>query len=124
MCIRDRRLTHVAMTLRDAAGAHQTWSGALYDTSRDEIFYAPLKNGRREPYTITRVVDRLGAGDAFAAGLIFALTTPELSAPQTAVEFAVAASCLAHSIEGDFNFSTRTEVEALMGGAEGGGVNR
>ena len=66
----------------------------------------------------------MGGGDAFASGLIFALTTPELSEPQTALDYAVAASCLKHSIKGDFNFSTRGEVEALMGGSASGRVVR
>jgi 2-dehydro-3-deoxygluconokinase len=118
------RLTHVAVTLREAAAHQQSWGGALYDAAKEEAFHAPLKNGALEPYVIAHVVDRLGAGDAFAAGLIFALTTPELAAPQTAVGFAVAASCLAHSIEGDFNFTSRAEVETLMRGGAGGGVNR
>jgi len=56
--------------------------------------------------------------------LIFALTTPELSEPQTALNYAVAASCLKHSIKGDLNFSTRREVEALMGGSASGRVVR
>ena len=62
--------------------------------------------------------------DAFAAGLIFALLTPELSEPQTSVKYAVAASCLKHSIKGDFNFTTRSEVEALMRGSASGRVVR
>jgi 2-dehydro-3-deoxygluconokinase len=66
----------------------------------------------------------LGAGDAFAGALIHALLTPELKDPQTAIRFAVAASCLAHSIKGDFNLCTRAEVEALMAGSNGGGFSR
>ncbi|HEX2748330.1 MAG TPA: sugar kinase [Verrucomicrobiales bacterium] len=118
------RLTHVATTMRNTAGVNQLWSGSLYDAAKDRCFFAPLNGGQPEPYLIASVVDRLGTGDAFAAGLIHALTTPELSPPQTALEFAVAASCLAHSIEGDFNFTTRAEVEALMRGDGGGRVNR
>jgi 2-dehydro-3-deoxygluconokinase len=56
--------------------------------------------------------------------LIFALTTPELSEAQTAVNYAVAASCLKHSIKGDFNYCTRAEVERLMGGNGTGRVVR
>ena len=67
---------------------------------------------------------RVGGGDSFAGGLIFALTTPELSNPQTALKYGVAASCLKHSIKGDFNFSTRSEVESLMGGSASGRVVR
>ena len=75
-------------------------------------------------YEIKNIVDRVGGGDSFAGGLIFALTTADLSEPQTAVKYAVAASCLKHSIKGDFNFSTRAEVEALMGGSGSGRVVR
>jgi 2-dehydro-3-deoxygluconokinase len=61
-------------------------------------------------------VDRVGAGDSFAAGLICALKSPELVRDcQQALAFAVAASCLKHSIQGDFNYVTREEVLALMG---------
>ena len=119
------RITRVAMTLREGISAtHNNWGGLLYEAALDQTFLAPLNQGRYEPFQITDIVDRLGGGDAFTAGLLFALTTPELAAPQTAVSFAVAAGCLAHSIEGDFNYSTRAEIEALMGGAASGRVNR
>ncbi len=119
------KMTHVAMTLREGISAtHNNWGGMFYEAATDLACYAPLQDGRYEPYAITDIVDRLGGGDAFTAGLLFALTTPELAAPASAVAFAVAAGCLAHSIEGDFNYSTRTEIEALMGGAASGRVNR
>lgn len=119
------RLSHVAMTLRESvSAAHHHWGGMLYDAARDEAFFAPVKDGQFEPYPITQIVDRLGGGDAFAAGLIFALLMPGLSEPQTAVSFATAASALAHSIAGDFNYSTRAEIEALMAGAAPGRVQR
>jgi hypothetical protein len=86
--------------------------------------FAPLQDGAYAPYEIRNIVDRVGGGDSFGAGLVFALNTPELSAPEQAIRFAVAASCLAHSIEGDFNFSSRGEVEALMGGNVSGRVVR
>jgi 2-dehydro-3-deoxygluconokinase len=115
----------VAMSLRESISAtHNDWSGILYDTRQDRAFYAPLKEGRREVYAITDIVDRLGAGDAFAAGLIFALTAPELSDPEKAIAFAVASGCLAHSIEGDFNYCSREEIEALMSGDTTGRVKR
>lgn len=118
-------IKQVAMTLREGISAdHNNWGGMLYDVALDKAFYAPLHRETFQPYAITDIVDRLGAGDAFSAGLIFALTTPELAQPQTAISFAVASSCLAHSIEGDFNYTTRAEVEALMGGATSGRVNR
>jgi 2-dehydro-3-deoxygluconokinase len=118
------RLTHVAMTLRDVKPTHQTWGGMVYDAALNRCFYAPGKEERFEPYIIDHIVDRLGAGDAFSAGLIFSLTQPEVRESRDAVAFAAAVSCLAHSNEGDFNFVTRAEVEALLQGAGGGGVNR
>jgi len=120
------QMTHVAITLRESFSAtHNALGGLLYDASLDRSFHAPLTDdGLLEPYQITHIADRLGTGDAFTAGLLFALTTPELSPPQTAVSFAVAASCLAHTIEGDFNYSDRTEIEALMHGAATGRVVR
>jgi len=69
-------------------------------------------------------VDRVGGGDSFGAGLIFALNTPELSPPDKAIAFAAAASCLCHSIVGDVNFTSRAEVESLMGGSGSGRVVR
>ncbi len=116
----------VAITLRESLSAsHNNWGAMLYDTERDKPFFAPLDaDGRYTPYQIRNIVDRVGGGDSFAAGLIFALTTPELSDPQTALRYAVAASCLKHSIMGDVNWSTRSEVEALMGGSASGRVVR
>ncbi len=115
----------VAITLRESISAsHNNWGAMLYDTSRKETFFAPLKDGIYEPYRISNIVDRVGAGDAFAGALIFALTTPELSSPPTALAFASAASCLAHSIVGDFNYITRAEVEALIKGSGSGRVIR
>lgn len=119
------QMTHVAMSLRENISAtHNLWSGMLYEAAKDQAFYAPLKEGRKESYSIADIVDRLGAGDAFAAGLIFALTTPGLSTPEKALSFAVAASCLAHSIEGDFNYCSREEIETLMSGDTAGRVRR
>ncbi|MDB6137875.1 MAG: kdgK 2, partial [Verrucomicrobiaceae bacterium] len=115
------RITRVAMTLREGVSAtHNNWGGLLYDAALDQAFLAPLMEGRYQPYQITDIVDRLGGGDTFTAGLLFALTTPELAQPAKALEFAVAAGCLAHSIEGDFNYSTREEIEALVAGASSG----
>ena len=81
-------------------------------------------NEQYNPYQIKNIVDRVGGGDAFGAGLIFAIQTPELSAPENAVAFATAASCLAQSIFGDFNYNSRQEVEALMKGSISGRVVR
>ena len=71
---------------------------------------------------ITDIVDRVGGGDAFAAGLIFGLMSYETA--QEALEFAAAASCLKHSIPGDFNRVSVAEVQALMGGSGSGRVQR
>ncbi|TWU23964.1 2-dehydro-3-deoxygluconokinase [Novipirellula galeiformis] len=119
-------VSKVAITLRESFSAtHNNWGAMLLDVASDTPSFAPLDNdGNYRPYEIKSIVDRVGGGDAFAAGLIFSLITPELSEPQTALQFAVAASCLKHSIKGDFNYSTRGEVEALMGGAASGRVVR
>ncbi len=115
----------VAITLRESLSAtHNNWSAMLYDASHRKAFFAPLVDGEYAPYEIKAIVDRVGGGDSFGAALIFALTTPEYSDPQSAIRFAVASSCLAHSINGDFNFSTRSEVEALMQGSGSGRVVR
>jgi 2-dehydro-3-deoxygluconokinase len=119
------RVSQVAITLRESISAsHNNWGAMLFDAADDRAFFAPLNDGEYQPYNITHIVDRVGSGDAFAAGLIFARITQALSAPPTAVAFAAAASCLAHSISGDFNVSSRAEVEALMKGNRSGRVVR
>ena len=116
------RIRRVAMTLREGDSATQNhFGGMLYDADADTLSFAPAP-GHLHP--IAAIVDRLGAGDAFTAGLLFALTTPELSAPETAIAFAAAAGCLAHSIEGDFNRVSRAEIEALMRGGNGARMQR
>jgi len=115
----------VAITLRESISAsHNNWGGMLYDAAADQACFAPEQDGAYRPYEIRNIVDRVGGGDSFGAGLIFALNTPELSAPRDAIRFAVAASCLAHSVEGDLNYCSRAEVEALMGGSASGRVVR
>lgn len=109
-------LTHAAFTLRDGStSAAQCFSGALYEAATDTLHTAPR-------YTITQIIDRLGAGDAFTAGLLFSFL--QSSPPAVAISFATAAGCLAHSIEGDYNYSTRAEIENLMQGDGGGRVSR
>ena len=116
------RIQRVALTLRDGSSAtQQNFGGMLHDHAVNEIHYAPQRGSH---YPISQIVDRLGAGDAFTAGLLYALTTSDLAASATAIQFATAAGCLAHSIEGDFNFSTRTEITDLMAGGMGGRVLR
>lgn len=119
------QVSFVAITLRESFSAsHNDWGAMLYAARDNRAYFAPQADGQYRPYEIRNIIDRVGGGDAFAGGLIFALTTPELSEPQTALKYAVAASCLKHSIKGDFNFSTRAEVEALMGGSTSGRVVR
>jgi len=115
----------VAITLRESLSAsHNNWGALLYDVKSDTPHFAPVRDGNYEPWQIKNIVDRVGGGDSFGAGLIFALNTPELSEPSTAIAFAVAASCLAHSISGDFNYTSRAEAEALMNGSGAGRVVR
>ena len=115
----------VGITLRESVSAsHNNWGGMLFDAQTDTAHFAPTKAGAYRPYEIRHIVDRVGGGDSFAAGLLFALNTPDLSDPESAVRFAVAASCLCHSTAGDMNFSSRAEVETLMKGSGSGRVNR
>jgi 2-dehydro-3-deoxygluconokinase len=105
----------IIITLRGSISAdHNTWSGVLYDGTT--LFEAPV-------YQITHIVDRVGGGDAFMAGLIYGLLTFPGN-DQKALEFATAASCLKHTIHGDFNLVTVAEVEALMKGDSSGRVLR
>jgi 2-dehydro-3-deoxygluconokinase len=115
----------VAITLRESYSAsHNNWGAMLFDVASDTPHFAPIQHGSYEPWQIKNIVDRVGGGDSFGAGLIFALNTPELADPPTAIAYAVAASCLAHSIPGDINFTTRAEVESLMKGSGSGRVVR
>ena len=108
-------LSRVAITLRESHSADSNgWSAVL---AGQDGFLVSRK------YPIDDIVDRVGGGDAFAAGLIFGLL--EFSGDEAkALEFAAAASCLKHSIEGDFNLARRSEVEALLGGDASGRVSR
>ncbi|GAB4150787.1 MAG: sugar kinase [Planctomycetaceae bacterium] len=116
----------VAITLRESLSAsHNNWGAMFHDVKSDTSYFAPLDgNGKYRPYEIRNIVDRVGAGDSFSGALVFALNTPELQEPQTALRYAVAASCLKHSIKGDFNYATRSEIEALMHGSGSGRVQR
>lgn len=117
-------LRMIATTLRENISAsHNNWGAMLLDVASDTAYQAPLRNGRCEPYEIRSIVDRVGSGDAFDAGLLFGLTHPEFTL-QTSLEFATAASCLAHSVVGDCNFASREEIEDLMQGARSGRVVR
>lgn len=106
-------LKGVAITLRESFSAFDNgWSALYYDGKE---FY----KSRR--YQI-HIVDRVGGGDSFGGGLIYALCNGY--APQDAIEFAVAASCLKHTVVGDFNHVTKKEVETLMKGDASGRVQR
>jgi len=115
----------VAITLRESISAsHNNWGAMLYDAKQDKACMAPMIDGKYHPYRIKNIVDRVGGGDAFSAGLIFALNNDDLCEQEKAISFATASSCLAHSICGDFNYSIRTEVESLMKGKASGRVVR
>ncbi|MCF6333733.1 MAG: sugar kinase [Draconibacterium sp.] len=115
----------VAITLRESISAtHNNWGAMLYDTATQKSYFAPLVDGSYAPYEIKNIIDRVGGGDSFGAALIFALNTPKLAKPENAIRFAIASSCLCHSINGDFNYVSRSEVEALMGGSASGRVVR
>jgi 2-dehydro-3-deoxygluconokinase len=103
-----------AITLRESHSAdHNGWSAIVHNRTK-------ALTSRK--YDITNIVDRVGAGDSFAAGFIYGLIT--YKDDQRALEFAAAASCLKHSILGDFNRVDVAEVEALMKGEGSGRVQR
>ena len=103
----------VAITLRESISASDNnWSAMLYSDGEAKF---------SKKYKM-HIVDRVGGGDSFGSGLIYGLTNGY--SDQDALEFAVAASCLKHSIEGDFNIVTADEVKALAGGDGSGRVQR
>jgi 2-dehydro-3-deoxygluconokinase len=107
-------LKAIAITLRESKSAsHNGWSACLNDREHFMVSRA---------YDITHIVDRVGTGDSFAAGLIYGLQ--KLNSHADALEFAVAASCLKHSIPGDFHRCSVEEVEALLKGGGSGRVQR
>ncbi len=107
-------LKFVATTLRESISASVNgWAGLLYDGKEHYI-------SRR--YEINPIVDRVGGGDSFTGGLIYSILSGWDS--QKCVEFAAAASCLKHSVPGDFNLASAKEVLALMGGDASGRVQR
>jgi 2-dehydro-3-deoxygluconokinase len=107
-------LKAIAITLRESKSAsHNGWSACLNDRQGFSV---------SRSYEITHIVDRVGSGDSFAAGLIYGFQV--LSTHQEALEFAVATSCLKHSQQGDFSRSTVDEVNALLKGDGSGRVQR
>lgn len=108
------RCKKMVVTLRGAINAnHNTWGGVLFDGKN-------LLESRR--YDITDIVDRVGGGDSFMGGLIYGLL--HYDNDQDALEFATAASCLKHTLKGDYNWVTVQEVENLMKGDTSGRVKR
>lgn len=107
-------LEAVTVTLRRSLSAdHNAWSAVL--RTRDGFWTGPS-------YDIAPVTDRIGSGDAFAAGFIHGWTKPD--GPEKALSFAVAASCLKHTVPGDFNPVTEAEVTELLGGDAFGRIKR
>ena len=105
--------SHVAITLRSSISANDNdWAAMLYD-GKDYHFSRQYR---------MHIVDRVGGGDSFGAGLIYSMLEG-MSAPEV-IEFAVAASCLKHSIEGDYNMVSVSEVKSLAGGNASGRVQR
>lgn len=104
----------VAITLRESVSADTNGWSACCLSGADFLLSSK--------YTISDIVDRVGAGDSFAAGLIYGLLA--LPSAGEALEFAVAASCLKHSIEGDFNLATAAEIARLARGDSSGRINR
>ena len=110
-----KQLKTIAITLRSSFSAsHNAWSAILWQSGK--AFTGPV-------YDITNIVDRVGSGDSFAGGLIYCLCSNP-SDPQRALDFAVAASALKHTIYGDFNLVSIAEVEKLMKGDGSGRVSR
>ena len=105
----------VAITLRESQSAFDNgWSAMLYNVANDEYCFSKKYN--------LHIIDRVGGGDSFGGGLIYACMNGYDT--QSAVEFAVAASALKHSIEGDYNMVTLAEVQKLAGGDGSGRIQR
>lgn len=114
MMERFPRCKKMVVTLRGAINAnHNTWGGILYNGK--ELLMS-------QRYDITDIVDRVGGGDSFMGGLIFGLL--HYKDDYKALEFATAASCLKHTLKGDYNWATIDEVESLMNGDYSGRVKR
>ncbi|MCR5776906.1 MAG: sugar kinase [Lachnospiraceae bacterium] len=106
-CVSSLRVSHSA--------SDNGWSACIYSKETKEFYHS-------KEYRLTPIVDRVGGGDSFAAGVISGLV--EGRDFKTALEFGVAASALKHTIPGDFNIAARDEVEALMGGDGSGRIQR
>ena len=114
LMVRFPECRKVAITLRGSVSAsHNTWGGVLFDGNTLH---------RSRTYDITHIVDRVGGGDSFAGGLLYGLL--EYGDDSKAIEFAAAASCLKHTIEGDYNRVSAAEVESIISGGTAGRVSR
>jgi 2-dehydro-3-deoxygluconokinase len=106
---------YVAITLRESYSASiNGWSAMLYDAHKTQAYYS-------QKYDI-QIVDRVGGGDSFTAGIIYSLIVRKEN--QDAIEFATAASCLKHTLEGDYNRTTVQDVENLLKNGGNGRVQR
>lgn len=115
--------SHIALTLRESLSAsHNRWGAMLYAAANRRALFAPAQDGVYRPYDIIPIVDRVGGGDSFSAGLIYGLTAGMEDAE--ALDFAVAASCLKHSVPGDVNQVKVEEVMTLVRGITGGRIKR
>lgn len=118
-------VSYIAFTLRESISAtYNRWGAMLYDVSTGKAYFSPKQNDEYMPYEIKSIIDRVGGGDSFSAGLIYALTGSEFNDPEKAVAFAASASCLCHSIHGDINYSMKEDVIRLMQGNASGRVIR
>ena len=107
-------LKYIAVTMRESYSADKNfWSAFLFDGSN---FFESFT------YKIENIVERVGSGDSFAAGLIYGLT--EFNDLQKALNFATASGCLKHSVPGDFNLVSKEEVETLVNGNSSGRIQR
>ncbi len=106
---------YVAITLRESYSASVNgWSAMLYDSSEKKSYYS-------QKYDI-QIVDRVGGGDSFTAGIIYSLITDKKN--EDVIEFATAASCLKHTIEGDYNRISISDVDSLLKSGGNGRVQR
>jgi 2-dehydro-3-deoxygluconokinase len=113
--VADYGVRQVAITLRESISASENgWSALLYDAATKQL--------HRGPRYVLRLVDRIGGGDSFAAGLIYAFLDGQ--SPEQALRFAIAASALKQTIPGDFNRVSVAEVQRLATGDESGRVQR
>jgi len=122
------QVRYIAVSLREQQSASSNNYGCgLYDARTKTLLKAPLHDGEYRPWSIGQIIDRVGAGDAFAAGLLRGLSERWDDAPdnlQQVLEFATAAGCLAHSIEGDILYATVDEIDRMLAGDTTGRVQR